>query len=202
MNKQKGHIFVALILVLLMAAGITAWLTAPKPSDEAAEPSASPTAAPDVSPSDEPSPSVSPSAEPTPTPTPAPSQDRLMSGSFDSDTGTTLNTHTEWVVTRSQSGALVMEVRIYLRSYTLGIGPRSGGVTINGTAYSFRSEALSIEPNDSPTETLIYSASQELYLNPGELLTVPISVTWNYNGVYSGNDIKSITSETSVTVTD
>ena len=201
MNKQKGHIFVALILVLLMAAGITAWLTAPKPSDEAAEPSASPTAAPDVSPSDEPSPSVSPSAEPTPTPTPAPSQDRLMSGSFDSDTGSTLNTHTEWAVTRSQSGALVMEVRIYVRSYTLGIGPRSGVVTINGTAYSFRSEALSIESNDSPTETLIYSASQELYLSPGELLTVPISVTWNYNGVYSGNDIKSITSETSVTVT-
>lgn len=201
MNKQKGHIFVALILVLLMAAGITAWLTAPKPSDEAAEPSASPTAAPDVSPSDEPSPSVSPSAEPTPTPTPAPSQDRLMSGSFDSDTGTSLNTHTEWAVTRSQSGALVMEVRIYVRSYTLGIGPRSGVVTINGTAYSFRSEALSIESNDSPTETLIYSASQELYLSPGELLTVPISVTWNYNGVYSGNDIKSITSETSVTVT-
>ncbi len=201
MNKQKGHIFVALILVLLMAAGITAWLTAPKPSDEAAEPSASPTAAPDVSPSDEPSPSVSPSAEPTPTPTPAPSQDRLMSGSFDSDTGSSLNTHTEWAVTRSQSGALVMEVRIYVRSYTLGIGPRSGVVTINGTAYSFRSEALSIESNDSPTETLIYSASQELYLNPGELLTVPISVTWNYNGVYSGNDIKSITSETSVTVT-
>lgn len=201
MNKQKGHIFVALILVLLMAAGITAWLTAPKPSNEAAEPSASPTAAPDVSPSDEPSPSVSPSAEPTPTPTPAPSQDRLMSGSFDSDTGSSLNTHTEWAVTRSQSGALVMEVRIYVRSYTLGIGPRSGVVTINGTAYSFRSEALSIESNDSPTETLIYSASQELYLNPGELLTVPISVTWNYNGVYSGNDIKSITSETSVTVT-
>ena len=202
MNKQKGHIFVALILVLLMAAGITAWLTAPKPSNEAAEPSASPTAAPDVSPSDEPSPSVSPSSEPTPTPTPAPSQDRLMSGSFDSDTGTSLNTHTEWAVTRSQSGALVMEVRIYVRSYTLGIGPRSGVVTINGTAYSFRSEALSIESNDSPTETLIYSASQELYLSPGELLTVPISVTWNYNGVYSGNDIKSITSETSVTVTD
>ena len=201
MNKQKGHIFVALILVLLMAAGITAWLTAPKPSDEAAEPSASPTAAPDVSPSDEPSPSVSPSAEPTPTPTPAPSQDRLMSGSFDSDTGSSLNTHTEWAVTRSQSGALVMEVRIYVRSYTLGIGPRSGVVTINVTAYSFRSEALSIESNDTPTETLIYSASQELYLNPGELLTVPISVTWNYNGVYSGNDIKSITSETSVTVT-
>ena len=201
MNKRKGHIFVALILVLLMAAGITAWLTAPKPSDEAAEPSASPTAAPDVSPSDEPSPSVSPSAEPTPTPTPAPSQDRLMSGSFDSDTGSSLNTHTEWAVTRSQSGALVMEVRIYVRSYTLGIGPRSGVVTINGTAYSFRSEALSIESNDTPTETLIYSASQELYLNPGELLTVPISVTWNYNGVYSGNDIKSITSETSVTVT-
>lgn len=201
MNKQKGHIFVALILVLLMAAGITAWLTAPKPSDEAAEPSASPTAAPDVSPSDEPSPSVSPSAEPTPTPTPDPSQDRLMSGSFDSDTGSSLNTHTEWAVTRSQSGALVMEVRIYVRSYTLGIGPRSGVVTINGTAYSFKSETLSIESNDSPTETLIYSASQELYLNPGELLTVPISVTWNYNGVYSGNDIKSITSETSVTVT-
>ena len=124
-----------------------------------------------------------------------------MSGSFDSDTGTSLNTHTEWAVTRSQSGALVMEVRIYVRSYTLGIGPRSGVVTINGTAYSFRSEALSIESNDSPTETLIYSASQELYLNSGELLTVPISVTWNYNGVYSGNDIKSITSETSVTVT-
>lgn len=201
MNKQKGHIFVALILVLLMAAGITAWLTAPKPSDEAAEPSASPTAAPDVSPSDEPSPSASPSAEPTPTPTPAPSQDRLMSGSFDSDTGCSLNTHTEWAVTRSQSGALVMEVRVYVRSYTLGIGPRSGVVTINGTAYSFRSETLSIESNDSPTETLIYSASQELYLDPGELLTVPISVTWNYNGVYSGNDIKSITSETSVTVT-
>lgn len=201
MNKQKGHIFVALILVLLMAAGITAWLTAPKPSDEAAEPSASPTAAPDVSPSDEPSPSVSPSAEPTPTPTPDPSQDRLMSGSFDSDTGSSLNTHTEWAVTRSQSGALVMEVRVYVRSYTLGIGPRSGVVTINGTAYSFRSETLSIESNDSPTETLIYSASQELYLDPGELLTVPISVTWNYNGVYSGNDIKSITSETSVTVT-
>lgn len=201
MNKQKGHIFVALILVLLMAAGITAWLTAPKPSDEAAEPSASPTAAPDVSPSDEPSPSASPSAEPTPTPTPDPSQDRLMSGSFDSDTGCSLNTHTEWAVTRSQSGALVMEVRVYVRSYTLGIGPRSGVVTINGTAYSFRSETLSIESNDSPTETLIYSASQELYLDPGELLTVPISVTWNYNGVYSGNDIKSITSETSVTVT-
>ena len=201
MNKQKGHIFVALILVLLMAAGITAWLTAPKPSDEAAEPSASPTAAPDVSPSDEPSPSASPSAEPTPAPTPDPSQDRLMSGSFDSDTGCSLNTHTEWAVTRSQSGALVMEVRVYVRSYTLGIGPRSGVVTINGTAYSFRSETLSIESNDSPTETLIYSASQELYLDPGELLTVPISVTWNYNGVYSGNDIKSITSETSVTVT-
>lgn len=202
MNKQKGHIFVALILVLLMAAGITAWLTAPAPKDEPT-PSTAPTAAPSNAPAQ--SPEVTPSAEPTPSPTPSssptPTQDRIMSGSFDSDTGCTLNTHTEWAVTRSSGGALVMEVKVYVSSYTVGVGPRTGSVTINGTSYSFKSDSLSVESNERPTNTLIYSVSQELSVSSGELITVPISVTWNYRGVYSGNDIESISSETSVTVT-
>lgn len=204
MTKHNRHIFAALLIVLLMVAALTAWLTADfSGDDDAAEATPTPSTAPSVAPSDDvpaPSDSAAPEVTPTPSASTPPQQGTLISGSFDSDTGCKLNTHTEWAVTYASNGDLVMEVRVYVRSYTIGIGQRSGTVAILGTSYSFTSAPISVESNDSVTSTLIYSTSQVLDISQGELLTVPISVTWNYNGVYSGNDIETIRSETSVTV--
>lgn len=207
MDKHKRHIFAALVMVLLIVTALTAWLTSDfGTGDDAAEVSPSPSTAPVSSdaPTDAtPSPSISPTPVVTPSPTPSNEpvrQGTILSGSFDSDTGCKLNTHTEWAVTVASNGDLVMEVRVYVRSYTIGIGQRNGTVVINGTSYSFTSSPISVESNDSITSTLIYSTSYVLPVESGEMIAVPISVTWNYNGVYSGNDISSIHSETSVTV--
>lgn len=207
MDKHRRHIFAAFIIVLLIVAALTAWLTADfSGGEEAADPSTPVSAAP--SPSDDPAesdplPSASAAPVVTPTPTPSPSavpQGKILSGSFDSNTGCTLNTHTEWAVTVSSTGKYIMEVKVYLRSYTVGIGPRTGCVSILGTDYRFSTGSISVEATNSPKNTLLYTTSHELPLKDGELLSVPISVSWNFAGVYSGNDIDSIDSQTTVVV--
>lgn len=204
MDKQKRHIFAALIIVLLIVAVLTAWLTADFSGNED---DTEPTPSASVSPSAEPSESTplpSDSAPPEETPAPTPSEqvyeERLLDGSFDSNTGCTLNTHTEWAVIKSSSGKYTVEVKVYLRSYTVGIGPRMGSVSILGTEYRFATETISVESNSRPQDTLLYAVSQELPVTEGELLSVPISVTWNFAGVYSGNDIDNIESQTTITI--
>lgn len=206
MDKQKRHIFAALIIVLLIVAVLTAWLTADfsgNEDDSGTEPTPSASASPSAEPSESiplPSDSAAPEATPSLTPSEEVSEERVLNGSFDSSTGCTLNTHTEWAVIKSSSGKYTIEVKVYLRSYTVGIGPRTGSVSILGTNYRFATESISVESNSRPQDTLLYAVSQELPVTAGELLSVPISVSWNFAGVYSGNDIDNIESQTTVTI--
>ncbi len=204
MDKQKRHIFAALIIVLLIVAVLTAWLTADFSDSEDTD---EPTPSVNISPSDEPSESIplpsestTPEATPEPTPSEQVYEERLLDGTFDSNTGCTLNTHTEWAVIKSSSGKYTVEVKVYLRSYTVGIGPRMGSVNILGTEYRFATETISVESNDRAQDTLLYAISHELPVKEGELLSVPITVTWNFAGVYSGNDIDNIESQTTITI--
>lgn len=211
MAKQKTHIFIALVLVLLIIAAVTAWLTS-SPSQE--EPETDETPAPvssetPVEPTDTPISTAVP-VEPTTAPeTPAPAESEIpepqgtrtlnQSGSFASDTGTNLNIIAEYSITSKDDSTLYVRINVFVNSYSVNIGQRSGTISVNGQPYSFTSSSISYS-GDSMKKTQITTALVEVPAEIGETLEIPISVDWNYRGAYSGQEIEHIPAETVVTV--
>lgn len=215
MAKQKTHIFIALVLVLLIIAAVTAWLTHdnsdPGNDDPVQTPVPVTTAVP-MEPTDTPVTTATP-AEPTPAPTqtpaePTPTPDephgtRVLnqSGSFKSDTGTKLNLVVEYLITSKNDSTLSVRVNVYVESYSLDIGSRSGNtIYVNGQGYNFVSNPVKHTSNDSLQKTLITTAMVDVPAEIGETVNIPISVDWHYRGAYSGQEIEHIPAETSVTV--
>lgn len=203
MKKQTAYIFIAIVIVLMMIAGVILWLTGDIGGSDRPETTASPAeesapAVPDETPS--PTPSAAPSASPKPTPTPEPapvqpSGETVGSGSFDSDTGVGLNTHTVWTVTRASDGGYELSLSVYARSYTLGIGQRSITISVGGSASTALTRAFDVDSPNSQTETLIYTGTV-----PVDAGSVSVSIDWNYKGQYSGQDLDVISSQTTVQV--
>lgn len=204
MKKQTAYIFIAIVLVLMMIAGVIAWLTGGiGGGDERPEPTAAPTPdietpAPEKTPA--PTPTAVPTATPEPTATPAPTPEQpsgevVDSGAFDSNTGVGLNTHTVWTVTRAADGSCELSLSVYARSYSMGIGQRSIAVTVNGAVKTATTRAFEVDSPNAQTETLIYTCSV-----PVSEGSVSVSVDWSYKGQYSGQELELISSQTSLTV--
>ncbi len=165
---------------------------APTPSPTPV-PTATPEPSPTPTPEPTPSPTPSPSPEPTATPKPTPAGTLLASGSFRSDTGTSLNMIVKWS-SYENNGQADVYLEGYLASYSLVVGYRPGGVTVNfaGTTYSFN--GAEIEVAEGYAETPLFEGK----------ITVPVGgggdmeISYNYKGSYSDTELPTIDASGSI----
>ena len=214
MAKQKTHIFIALVLVLLIIAAVTAWVThddTDTPDDPAEETPVPVTTATPMEPTETPEQTPTPveptdapeTPAPTATPEPEPEGDRRLNetGSFKSDTGTNLNLNVEYIITSKNDSTLSVRVNVYVASYSLEIGSRSGNtIYVNGQGYNFVSNPINHTDNNKLQKTMITTVTVDVPAAIGETVNIPISVDWHYRGAYSGQEIEHIAAESTVTV--
>ena len=147
-----------------------------------------PTAAPTAVPTATPVPTVAPTETPVPTMAPTAVPNFAKSGVIRSDSGTYLNLLVKWNLTDGETPTLKLDV--YVTSYALVTGESSSSVVVNvgGNISYVPTKSLNLT-NTSLEETYLGSSSVEV--TPGT--DVPVNVTWNFNGTYSGKDVAAIT---------
>ena len=147
-----------------------------------------PTAAPTAVPTATPVPTVAPTETPVPTMAPTAVPNYAKSGEIRSDSGTYLNLLVKWNLTDGETPTLKLDV--YVASYALVTGESSSSVVVNvgGNISYVPTKSLNLT-NTSLEETYLGSSSVEV--TPGT--DVPVNVTWNFNGTYSGKDVAAIT---------
>ena len=147
-----------------------------------------PTAAPTAVPTATPVPTVAPTETPVPTMAPTAVPNYAKSGETRSDSGTYLNLLVKWNLTDGETPTLKLDV--YVTSYALVTGESSSSVVVNvgGNISYVPTKSLNLT-NTSLEETYLGSSSVEV--TPGT--DVPVNVTWNFNGTYSGKDVAAIT---------
>ena len=147
-----------------------------------------PTAAPTAVPTATPVPTVAPTETPVPTMAPTAVPNYAKSGEIRSDSGTYLNLLVKWNLTDGETPTLKLDV--YVTSYALVTGESSSSVVVNvgGNISYVPTKSLNLT-NTSLEETYLGNSSVEV--TPGT--DVPVNVTWNFNGTYSGKDVAAIT---------
>ena len=147
-----------------------------------------PTAAPTAVPTATPVPTVAPTETPVPTMAPTAVPNYAKSGEIRSDSGTYLNLLVKWNLTDGETPTLKLDVDV--TSYALVTGESSSSVVVNvgGNISYVPTKSLNLT-NTSLEETYLGSSSVEV--TPGT--DVPVNVTWNFNGTYSGKDVAAIT---------
>lgn len=147
-----------------------------------------PTAAPTAVPTATPVSTVGPTETPVPTMAPTAVPNYAKSGEIRSDSGTYLNLLVKWNLTDGETPTLKLDV--YVTSYALVTGESSSSVVVNvgGNISYVPTKSLNLT-NTSLEETYLGSSSVEV--TPGT--DVPVNVTWNFNGTYSGKDVAAIT---------
>lgn len=147
-----------------------------------------PTAAPTAVPTATPVPTVAPTETPVPAMAPTAVPNYAKSGEIRSDSGTYLNLLVKWNLTDGETPTLKLDV--YVTSYALVTGESSSSVVVNvgGNISYVPTKSLNLT-NTSLAETYLGSSSVEV--TPGT--DVPVNVTWNFNGTYSGKDVAAIT---------
>ena len=153
-----------------------------------ATPAPSATPVPTAAPTATPVPTVAPTETPVPTMAPTAVPNYAKSGEIRSDSGTYLNLLVKWNLTDGETPTLKLDV--YVTSYALVTGQSSSSVVVNvgGNISYVPTKSLNLT-NTSLEETYLGSSSVEV--TPGT--DVPVNVTWNFNGTYSGKDVAAIT---------
>ena len=212
MSKRRSYVFIALVLALLIIAGLTAVLTRNSLDDpEKPDPQDTPevsqsvdeTKAPDESKAPQPTGTPEPTETVQPTDTPEPTETTIpselpkrevsSSGSFGSDTGTNLNMTVSWSASAKDSENVDLKFDIYLTSYTIQVGARIGTLTVNGTPYNFNTDAVDVNNNKTKTVTLVASKTVTVPVAQGETVSIPVSVDWVFNGTYNGKSVDTVT---------
>lgn len=189
MPKHRLHIFIALVLVLLIVAGLCALMTSDK-GKTAPEESTAPTAASAGSSTPEETPA------PTPEETLAPSvpatREVNLSGDFSSATRTNLNIGVKWTAVSRNDEIIRLSVDVYLYSHAMHCGTVSGTVSVNGDTESFVSDAVSYDSTEKLQALKLYSMTVDLPIAVGETVSIPISAVWNFSGEYNGQEIDGL----------
>lgn len=208
MNKHKINIFIALVLVLIVIAAVSALLTSRNINNTVPTESAQPTPAltpsvistPTPAPTQSAEPSASPNTTDKPTQTNAPQPSNRVinrtinqSGSFESNTGTKMIMYANWTATSQNSETVTIKLDVILSTYTLNVGAHSGVITVAGQDYAFTSPAISYKSEQARNNALLTSRSIEVTVPAGQATAVPVSVSWDFNGVYGGVEISRVT---------
>ena len=121
--------------------------------------------------------------------------DVVASGSFASNSGTSLNLLVNWSVITDSAGQRTLQVAVSAVSYALVTISLYNGVqmTLNGIVYSATSNAIDYRGKSKVTNPLA-SFSVPYYQGPA-----PISVVFHFNGTLSGQPVSDITATGTIT---
>lgn len=219
MDKRRINIFIALVLVLIIIAAVSAWATSSSIKDTVPRQSAEPTApvvtptvvsTPTPAPTETPVPSVQPTGEPTGgegnnggTTTQTPSQlERVInqSGSFESSTGTKMIMYANWTAVSQNSESVTIKVDLVLSSYTLSVGAHNGVVTINGVDYRFTSPGISYKSEKVRNNAALASVMATVTVPAGQAVNIPVSASWDFYGTYGGVEISQVTASGTISI--
>lgn len=219
MDKRRINIFIALVLVLIIIAAVSAWATSSSIKDTVPRQSAEPTApvvtplvvsTPTPAPTEIPAPSVQPTDESAGgegnnggTNTQTPSQpDRVInqSGSFESSTGTKMIMYANWTAVSQNSESVTIKVDLVLSSYTLSVGAHNGVVTINGVDYKFTSPGISYKSEKVRNNASLASVTATVTVPAGQAVNIPVSASWDFYGTYGGVEISQVTASGTISI--
>lgn len=212
MTKHRLNVFITLVIVLLIIAGILAWVTGESVSNPpAAEESETPTATETLpassakptensaKPEESAKPSKSPEESSAPE-SPKESEDPSIpktrtlntSGSFESSTGTNLNISVKWTAVSKNDQTVTLTATAYMYSYTMHYGSTSGTMSINGVSKNFVSNAINYDNSDRLQEVKLCTMTLDLPIAVGETVSIPVGATWNFNGTYNNQELSGI----------
>ena len=111
------------------------------------------------------------------------------SGSFASQTGTSLNLLVSWTVTVDGFGQKTLYITVSSSSYSLSASalPNSLELTVNGMVYTATPNAINYSGSTMANNVL---AS---FTVPNAVAPASITASWRFNGVYSGVALNTIT---------
>ena len=118
----------------------------------------------------------------------------LGSGSFRSDSGTSINVHADWNAVVSGTNTVDITVTAYVDSYSLytTASPDVLNIAVDGQYFSLASPAIGIPTTTTPVSTKINSRTVTVTLSGGETRNIPVEVIWHYRGTYGGTYLDSI----------
>ncbi len=118
----------------------------------------------------------------------------IGSGTFRSDSGTSINIHADWDAVVSGAGTVEITVTAYVDSYSLftTASPETLNIAVDGQYVSLASPAIEIQSNAGQVTTLINNRTFTISLSGGEQRSIPIEVVWNYRGTYGGTYLETI----------
>ena len=118
----------------------------------------------------------------------------LGSGTFRSDSGTSINIHADWTALVSGPSTVDITVTAYVDSYSLytTASPDVLNIAVDGQYFSLASPAIEIPTTTQPVSTKINSRTVTVTLSGGETRNIPVEVIWQYRGTYGGTYLDSI----------
>ena len=118
----------------------------------------------------------------------------LGSGTFRSDSGTSINIHADWNALVSGTNTVDITVTAYVDSYSLftTASPDVLNISVDGQYFSLASPAIEIPTTTQPVSTKINSRTVTVTLSGGETRNIPVEVNWQYRGTYGGTYLDSI----------
>ena len=118
----------------------------------------------------------------------------LGSGTFRSDSGTSINIHADWSAVVSGTNTVDITVTAYVDSYSLytTASPDVLNIAVDGQYFSLASPAIEIPTTTQPLSTKINSRTVTVTLSGGETRNIPVEVIWHYRGTYGGTYLDSI----------
>ena len=117
----------------------------------------------------------------------------LGSGSFRSNTGTSLNIHTDWVAVVSGESTVKVTVSAYVDHYSLftSASPDVLGLGLDGQYASLSSPLIEYDGNVQKS-TFINSQEFTVNLAGGQTRNLTLEASWLYRGTYGGVSIDVI----------
>ena len=118
----------------------------------------------------------------------------LGSGTFRSDSGTSINIHADWSALVSGPNTVDITVTAYVDSYSLytTASPDVLNIAVDGQYFSLASPAIEIPTTTQPVSTKINSRTVTVTLSGGETRNIPVEVIWQYRGTYGGTYLDAI----------
>ena len=118
----------------------------------------------------------------------------LGSGTFRSDSGTSINIHADWNAVVSGANTVDITVTAFVDSYSLftTASPEALNIAVDGKYVSLASPAIEIQNTAGQVSTLINNRTFTTSLSGGETRNIPIDVVWNYRGTYGGTYLETI----------
>ena len=112
----------------------------------------------------------------------------MASGSFSSQTGTSLNLFVSWTAVADGFGQKTLNVTVSATSYSLYSGalPNSVELSVNGMYYTATPNAVNYSGNTLASNVLAY------FSIPNAVGPANITASWRFNGVYSGVSLGTI----------